>query len=199
MTTTGLAWGLGAAAAPASSGSRPGVSFGRGAGGGSLVGRRELEIDARDHRARPALRTARLHAHRTLGVDDDARLAGREEAIAVGLDQTPTLLARPLGQPKARVGNINDDAVGISQQEVLIGRVAGEDERKARARLVPGNFGADRGHGAILHLGRPCGLGAAGRSRRGGLRNPLPDLAGRKRPFGRKGLPHLRLRVSCGR
>ena len=107
MTITGLAWAFGAeqvllVAARA--------SLGRGAGGGSLarklarsVGTRSMLRRAAAEPGRRAM-AARSIAHRPLGIDDDARLAGREQAVAIGLDQAAPLLARALGQRKLTSG-----------------------------------------------------------------------------------------------
>ena len=103
--------GLGVpAVAPGESSARvPAPPWARGAGGGSVA--RKL---ARSVGVRSRLRCAtgepggatmrRLDSHRPRGIDDDARFAGREQAVAVGLDQARALLAGPLGRRKLTSG-----------------------------------------------------------------------------------------------
>jgi len=158
------------------------------------VSRGKIEVDTRDRRACPTRDNARFHPHRPLGVDDDARLAQREQAVAVGLDEAASLLARTLRQAEAHVGHVDDDPVGVGQQEILVGRGAGKDEREARARLVPADLGRRHGDRAIVHLGRPSRTRGLGRPHRGtGLLAALLDLDLRRRALGRRGLPDLGL------
>ena len=104
-----------------------------------------------------------LDLYRPLGIDHDPRLAGRKEAVPIGLDQPTPLLARALGQLEAHIRHVDDEPIGIGQCEMLIGGGRRQYEREACARLVAADLGCGCcDDGAVPDLGRPA--------RRSGLR-----------------------------
>ena len=74
-------------------------------------------------------------------VDDDARFARREQPVAIGGDETPLLLADPVGHLKADIGRIDDHAIRIAEREHMHVDLFRQIGDEARALPVAGDAG----------------------------------------------------------
>ncbi len=108
---------------------------------GLLIGRHEI-----DHKTRRLI-VARLEneglvdEERAAHVDDDARLAGSEQAITIGGDQPPLLLADPLGHLEIHIGRIDDHAIGARQRKDVDIDLLRQIGDEPRALTVSGDAG----------------------------------------------------------
>ena len=120
----------------------------------ALAGRHELELEGESaagvgkHDLRPR------HLRRTGGVDDDARLARLDQAVAEGRHEPMAGLARARRQAKRGLGKIDDDTRRVGEAARLqVGR-ADEGELKRGAVTIAGGLIADhgigRGGGAVV-------------------------------------------------
>ena len=144
-----------------------------GAGGGSLVEKLARSVGDESILSRAVVRRAGspwLPARCGMGpgIDHDARLAGGEQAVAIGLDQAAP--AGPaFGQAEAHVRHVDDEPVRVGQREYLIGSGRPTAEREARAQLVAADLGSVAA--TARSLTRPTSRADGGSAARPGFRS----------------------------
>ncbi len=84
---------------------------------GLLIGRDEIDHEARRLIVARLKHEGLVDEEGSADVDDDARLAGCEQAIAIGSDQPPLLLADPIGHLEVDVRRIDDHPIGTRQRK----------------------------------------------------------------------------------
>ena len=140
------------------------------------VGGHEIDDEA-GRLIAPCLEHERLiHEERPVHIDDDARLARREQPVAVAGDEAPLLGAETLGHLEADLREIDDDAIGIGEREDVdldllrqVGDEPGAGPVASQSRIL----------GDRLALAR---IGVSSRQAKSCGQNRTQDRAGGDRP-----------------